>query len=133
MERVRQAETELKLINKKRQHYHELATSIGVKLTGMPGGQKGGSMVETGAVALVDLLADLDKKESEYVQIVKSADELISKLKQEKFRKVLTLRYITGCSWKTIRDEMDYADEKSVFRCHGYALKELQKLLREAV
>ena len=129
MEKVRQAESELRLINKKRLHYQELATSIGVKLTGMPGGQKGGSMVETGAVAIVDLMAELDAKEKEYTAVVKKAEGLISKIRQEKFRKILTLRYITGCSWKIIRDEMEYKDEKSVYRCHGYALRELQKVM----
>lgn len=126
---VRRAEVELKLIAQKRKHYQELATSIGVKLTGMPSAKKKSSSVETGAIGLVDLENDLRKKESEYVNIVRKAEELIGKLPQEKFRTILTLKYICGHSWKLMRDEMDYADEKSVYRCHGYALKELQKLL----
>ena len=130
MDNVRKAEIELKLIAQKRMHYQELATSIGVKLTGMPGsGQKGASRVEAGAIGLVDLYADLYAKEAEYSALVKKAEDLISKLDQEKFRQVLTLYYIAGCNWKTIQDEMKYKDEKSAYRCHGYALRELQKLM----
>ncbi|MBP5478707.1 MAG: DUF1492 domain-containing protein [Bacteroidaceae bacterium] len=129
MARVRKAETELKLIADKKLHYAELATSIGVKLTGMPHGGGNTSKVETSAVGIVDLMSELEKKEKEYIAFVKEAEALIEKLPQEKFRMVLVLRYICGHSWKLIRDEMDYADEKSVFRCHGYALKALQRIM----
>ena len=129
MVQVRKAENELKLISERRRHYKELATSIGVKLTGMPSSKSKGSSVESGAIGLVDLENTLKKKEAEYTQLVKQAEELIEKIPQEKFRMILVLKYICGHSWKLLRDEMDYADEKSVFRCHGYALKALQKLL----
>ena len=85
--------------------------------------------MESGAIGLVDLENDLNKKEAEYTKLVKQAEGLIEKIPQEKFRMILVLKYICGHSWKLLRDEMDYADEKSVYRCHGYALKALQKLL----
>ncbi|MBP5248648.1 MAG: hypothetical protein J6Y20_10070 [Lachnospiraceae bacterium] len=129
MVQVRKAENELKLISERRRHYKELATSIGVKLTGMPSSKSKGSSVESGAIGLVDLENDLNKKEAEYTKLVKQAEGLIEKIPQEKFRMILVLKYICGHSWKLLRDEMDYADEKSVYRCHGYALKALQKLL----
>jgi Zn-dependent M32 family carboxypeptidase len=95
----------------------------------MPGGQGGGSRVETGAIGLIDLIGECTDKEREYVALVKKAEELIAKIPEEKFRRVLTLRYIACESWKTVRDKMGYEDEKSVFRCNGFALRELQKLL----
>ena len=127
--RVRRAEVELKLIAEKRRHYRELATSIGVKLTGMPHGGGNTSKVETSAVGLADLTRELEKKEREYAETIKNAEALIDKLPQEKFRMVLVLKYICGHSWKLIRDEMDYADEKSVFQCHRFALRALQKVM----
>lgn len=129
MAQVRKAEVELKLIHERKRHYQELATSIGVKLTGMPSSKQGGSSVESGAIGLVDLAVELDKKEKEYVAIVKKAEELIAKVPQEKFRMILVLKYICGHSWKLLRDEMDYADEKSVYACHRYAMKALQKVM----
>ena len=130
MQQVHHAETELRLIEKKRRHYQELATNISVNLTGMPGGgQQGSSRVETGAIGIVDLLTFLDVKAKEYTALIVQAEKLIDKIPQDNFRRVLTLRYLLGNSWKTILDEMEYKDEKSVYRCHGYALKELQKLM----
>lgn len=130
MAQVRRAEVELKLIHERKRHYQELATSIGVKLTGMPSAKQGGSSVESGAIGLVDLAVELDKKEKEYVAIVMKAEELIAKVPQDKFRMILVLKYICGHSWKLLRDEMDYADEKSVYACHRYALRALQGVMK---
>ena len=129
MQAVAKAERELRLIAKRRQHYSELATSIGVKLSGMPHAGGNTSRVETGAVAIVDLDDELIKRAEIYKSLVREADQKIAQIKQDKFREVLTRKYLCLQSWKTIRDEMDYKDEKSVYRCHGYALRELQKLL----
>ena len=78
---------------------------------------------------MIDLIGECTDKEREYVELVKKAEELIAKIPQENFRQVLTLRYIARNSWKTVRDKMEYKDEKSVFSCNRYALRELQKLL----
>ena len=129
MQSVRKAEIELVSLTAKKQHFMDLATSIGVNLTGMPGGQGGGSRVETGAIGLIDLIGECTDKEREYVALVKKAEELIAKIPNENFRNVLTLRYICCNSWKTVRDKMGYKDEKSVYRCNGFALRELQKVM----
>ena len=129
MLRASRAEAELRLIYKRRQHYSELATAIGVKLTGMPHATGNSSRVEAGAVALVDLDEELAMRMETYRGIIRDADKKIAQIKQDKFREILTRKYLCMQSWKTIRDEMDYKDEKSVYRCHGYALRELQKLL----
>ena len=129
MQSVRNAEYELIALHAKKQHFIDLATAIGVNLTGMPGGQGGGSRVETGAVGLIDLIGECTDKEREYAALVRKAEELIAKLPDERHRQVLTLRYIACDSWKTVRDKMGYEDEKSVFRCNGLALRELRKRL----
>lgn len=131
LERVRRAEEELKLIGAKRRHYQDLIMSIGVHLTdnGVISKPTGASKTETAALGLVEMESELGKMEAEYAALVKKAEKLIGGLEQEKFRKVLTLRYLCGWSWKSIRDELDYKDDKSVFRCHGFALKELQKVM----
>lgn len=129
MEQVRRARKELELIGEKKRKFQELATNIGVNLTGMPGGQKGASKVETGAVGIVDLITGLEEKERAFTALIVQADEMIEKLPQENFRTVLTLRYLLDKKWPEIVEQMGYKDEKSVYRCHGYALKELQGLM----
>ncbi len=127
---VQRAERELKLISDKRRHYEDLINAIGSHMS-MAVVQTSGnsSKTETAAIGLVEYTEILVKKEQEYVALIQKAEELIGKIKQDKFREILTKRYFCGKSWKTIRDEMNYKDEKSVFRCHGYALRELQKVM----
>lgn len=127
---VLRAERELKLISDRRRHYEDLIVAIGAN-TGKAviGKPSGASKVETAAIGLVWLTEQLAVKEKEYVALVQRAEKLIGSLKQDKFREVLTKRYLADKSWKIIRDEMDYKDEKSVFACHRYALRELQKLM----
>ena len=130
LSQVARAERELKLIQAKKQHYYDLICSIGAN-TGKAVILKptGASKTETAAVGLVFLNERLLEQEREYTALVVKAEDLIAKIPQEKFRKVLTLKWLCDWSWKHISDEMDYADEKSVYTCHRFALRELQKLL----
>ena len=127
---VQRAEHELKLVSDRRRHYEDLIAAIGSNIgSTVISKPTGASKTETAAVGLVWLAEQLRKKEEEYTALIRKAEKLIDNLKQDKFREILTRRYLTGESWKTIRDKMDYRDEKSVYRCHGYALRELQKFM----
>lgn len=130
MLQVQEAEEELKLVAAKRRHFQDVMLSIGAKMSSTAvHASNNASKTETAAIGLWETTKLLEEKEQEYVAMIKKAEELIAKLKQKKFRQVLTYRYMCNWSWKSIRDQMDYKDEKSVYRCHGYALKELQKLM----
>ena len=130
MERVRKAESELLAISAKKRHYLDLIQAIGAKMSStVVQGSNTSSKTETAALGLYEMTKLLEEKEKEYVEIVKKAEEALAKIKQEKFRDILTYRYLCRWSWKSIRDQMGYKDEKSVYRCHGYALKELQKVM----
>ena len=128
--KVQSAEQELRLLEAKKRHYEDFATSIGSGIGSAVGSKpSGASRVEAAAVGLTDLLTEIDVKIAEYVKLIRKAEKLIEKLPQAKHRQVLTLKYLSGWSWPRIRDEMGYKDPKSVFRVHGYALLELQKVM----
>ena len=127
---VQKAERELHRISAKKRHYADLAMSIGAKIrTVVVTKVENGSKTETAAIGLSEMQELLEKKEQEYTALVKKAEDLIAKIPQEKFRDVLTYKYICNWSWKSIRDELKYDDDKSVYRCHGYALRALQELM----
>lgn len=130
LNQVREAEKELVAISAKRRHFMDLMMSIGANTSSaVITKPTGASKTEAAAIGILEMTAMLADKEREYTAIVKRAEALIAKLKHEKFRQVLTYRYLCDWSWKSIMDEMRYKDEKSVYRCHGYALRELQKLM----
>ena len=119
----------MRLLAAKKRHYEDMGFSISPKLTGMPGsGQRGISKVELAAVGMVDILMDIQDKIAEHAAIIQEAENLIARIPQEKYRQLLTLRYIVGMSWPSISDEMGYKDRNSVYRAHGYALIEAGKV-----
>lgn len=128
-ERVRQAEKRLRMIAKQREHWEEMATrmsgtsEVKIRSTDMH------SPTEDVATRLVDLGRELDAEEAKYLEIVREAKRIIDRIPQDKFREILTLRYICGHSWKIIQDEMDYTGEKTVYRVHGWALQEAAKMI----
>ena len=127
--RVRSSEREMRLLAAKKRHYEDMGFSISPKLTGMPGsGQRGISKVELAAVGMVDILMDIQDKMAEHAAIIQEAENLIARIPQEKYRQLLTLRYIVGMSWPSISDEMGYKERNSVYRAHGYALIEAGKV-----
>ena len=130
MESVKQAEIELVMVSAKRNHYYDLMNSIGSKMSGVVvTTSQGSSKTETAAIGIYEMTKMLEEKEKEYVGLIKKAEELIAKLPQEKFRQVLTLKYLCRWSWRSIQDEMEYKDKKSAQRCNGYALRELEKVM----
>ena len=127
---VQKAERELLIISDRRRHYEDIIMAIGNQMRPSAGKPSGVSdKTQTAAIGLVYLADQLREKEDEYTALIRKAEKLIGKLKQDKFREILTRRYLNNESWRTIRDKMDYKDEKSVYRCHGYALRELQKVM----
>jgi hypothetical protein len=42
---------------------------------------------------------------------------------------ILNYRYLCGWSYKSISDELKYNDPNSVYRAHGWALREAQKII----
>ena len=126
---MHRAEQELLVINAKMSHFKDLMVAIGAHTGPMIGKPSGGSKTETAAVGLVFLTGQMEVKIHEYTALIQKADEYISQIQSDKFRKILTLKYICDWSWRSIQDELGYKDEKSVYACHRYALRELQKLL----
>lgn len=127
---VRDAERELYQIRQQKQHTLEMATGKGgmsevrIRSTGQH------SAVENAAVRLADIADRLDEEEKRLVRLIEKAEKIISKIPQAKFREVLRLRYLCGHSWRTVSDEMDYSNPKSVYTVHGYALAAAEKVIR---
>lgn len=130
MEQVQAAETELQVIADQREHYLQLGGALAANFGGMPGAHDNHSRVEIAAVGMADLAAELDKKAAGYVELVRQARALVDQIQVPNFRNVLIYHYFLGKPMKEVGQIMGYADDKSVYRVRGYALNELQKLMK---
>ena len=128
---VQRAESELKILNEKLRHYEDLGFSMGGASGVIGNKNRGSSRVELAACGAVDALQDVRTKQRELMAIVKRAERIIKQIPQEKYRQLLEYKYICGKSFRWISDELEYNDPNSVYRAHGWALKEAQKILNE--
>ena len=129
--RVRAAEQDLKAIRAKIRHFQDIGYSItgGSMDSPVVSHSRGSSRVESAAMGIFDMTRELEARAQEYVAIVKEAEAVISKMTHERYRQILTLRYLAGWSFRSISDELAYKDPKTVYRAHGWALEEAQKIL----
>ena len=131
--RVAAAEREIKTLRARARHYEDLGLSITSHFSDTPvTASRGSSRVETGAVGIVDTMRDLNANLGAYEAIVRDAEMMIKKVPQENYRRLLTLRYLCGMSFRSVSDEMDYKDRNSVYRAHGWALLEFGKVISES-
>ena len=126
---VRLAESDLKVLNAKLRHYEDIGMSLGGASCGIGNKNRGSSRVELAACGAVDALADLEKQRREYMAIIARAEAVIKQIPQEKYRLILEYKYLCGKSFRWISDELEYNDPRSIYRAHGWALREAQKVL----
>lgn len=124
------AERELKSLKARLAHYEDMGLSITSHMSDAPvSASKGSSRVEMAAVGFTDTLDTIRRKIGAYSVIISDAEKMIAKIPQERYRQLLTLRYLAGMSFPSVGDEIGYRDRNSVYRAHGWALWELQQVI----
>lgn len=126
---VRYAESEIKILNAKIQHYEDLGISMGGASGVIGNKNRGTSRVELAAIGTVDATLDLERQKREYVAIIARAEHVIRQIPQERYRQILNYRYLCGKSFRWISDELEYNDPRSIYRAHGFALARAQEIL----
>jgi len=120
---------EINAMLERRERYEALAMRrTGGYTGGMPGAQHRDSSVERYACKLVDLTREIDRKIDAYVDLTREAEALIECVSDDKYRDILTHRYMLGWDWQKIANLIGY-ERRQVTRLHGYALREFQKVL----
>ena len=117
------------VLQAKLRHFEELGLTSGCTGTAMGKRQATTSRVELAAIGMADAMTALQGEISKYMAIISDAEQVISQVRSEKFRRILTLRYICGWSLKSVSDELKYSDENSIYRAHGFALRDAQYIL----
>ena len=129
---VARAEKELKLIRAKIAHYEDIGFSLSGGHSEASGSQmthRSSSRVETAAIGIFDATRAMLEQEKEYVALIAHAEAVIRAMPHEKYRQILTYRYLCGWSFRSISDELGYNDPNSIYRSHGWALVEAGKIL----
>ena len=126
---VQQAEKELRILNAKLRHFQDIGFSIGGTGGTIGSHSRGSSRVELAAVGAVDAFRELFDQQKAYLAIIARAEQVIRAIPQEKYRQILNYCYLCGWSLKSVSDELGYRDQNSIYRAHGWALYEAQKVI----
>lgn len=114
----------------RQQRYRELASRSTAVYRDIPGGgQSHASSTEEYVCKIVDLGREIDRRIDEYVDLTRAIETLIRSVKDDRYREILTDRYITEWSWSKIAREMHYSIDW-VWELHGQALREFDRLLK---
>ena len=130
LQQIAYAERQIRTIQAQIDHYRDLGLRITSSMTDTPiSASKGSSRVESAAVGIVDGLESLNANLRAYSVKCDYAVKLIDKIPQERYRRIITLHYL--CDWKLpkVGEELKYEDRNSIYRAHGWALSEMQKVL----
>ena len=131
LQRVTQAEKEISILQARMRHYEDMGLTITSHMSNTPGSHKNASSrVESAAVGFLDSLDAIQGKLRAYSAIIDDAEKMIGKIPQERYRRLLSLRYLAGMSLRSVGDELGYKDRNSVYRAHGWALLELEHVLQ---
>ncbi len=120
-ERIRQIEEDIDYINR-------TLDSIPQIFDGMPRGGKTSDRAGRTAQRLCELSAQLIAERDEAAEKRKEIADTIRQLSDDRYMRLLYMRYIEFKPWAEIALKMD-RDPRWVFRMHNYALEEVKKIL----
>jgi DNA-directed RNA polymerase specialized sigma subunit len=120
------------MINNKREQLEALI-SLSMKVTSsfteerVSGGNTPKSKMENTIVKIIDLENELSCDIDRLVDLKKEIQNTINSMDDLNQQLLLGLRYLGGKSWDEIAASMGY-DPRTVYRIHGKALKEFEKM-----
>ena len=130
-QQVTLAERRLKILQAKLRHYEDLGLTITSNTSAVGGHHAGASRVEAAAIGMADATATLTAEIEQYAAQIAEAQSIIDEIPQERYRQILTLRYLCGWSLRSISDECRYQDPNSIYRAHGWALVAAQRIINQ--
>lgn len=114
----------------------EVLKSMSMKVTScfshtkVCGGNMEKSQMEKTLVKIIDLSNEINDEIDRFIELKMLIMETIQKVEDVNCQLLLEKRYINGKSWEEISEELKYSIS-GVFKIHGQALKEIDKILKE--
>ena len=99
-------------------------TKMTATLTGMPRGGGGDDELTAGVSKLIDLDNEIDRQVDALVDMRREIEGHINSISDDRYKRLLTLRYLDGMTWDRVGLEMGM-ELRWVYRLHGVALTKL--------
>lgn len=112
----------------------EMLKSLAMKVTSsftkekISGGNIEKSKMESTMVKVIDLEHEINVDIDRLVDLKKDIQDTINRMNDINQQLLLELRYLSGKGWDEIAASMGY-DPRTVYRIHGKALKEFERMI----
>ena len=100
-------------------------TKMTATLTGMPRGGGGDDELTAGVSKLIDLDNEIDRRVDALVDMRREIEGHINAISDDRYKRLLMLRYLDGMTWDRVGVEMGY-ERRQVTRLHGFALMDIK-------
>lgn len=122
--RYRAADNEINDLLREKERIMARLTKMTSSVSDMPHGPHQPDKLTDGVAAIIELDAEIDRKVDELCEMRQKIIKQIDSIGDDKQRRVLKLRYISGMKWERIAIEMHY-DRMQIWRIHGDALSSM--------
>ena len=129
LQEVRFSKQRILALERKIEHYREMAEQITAKIdpNGAGGGGNGGrSVIEENVCSFVDFYNESKTELERYLALCQKAETQISQIKDSQQKSILEMRYICGYNWQQIAEALEI-DERWMHRIHGKALVKIEE------
>lgn len=128
--RARSAERDIRRLESMRDHYMAMGATKTAQIGGIGSRTiNNSSKVERAVLGALEAEMGISEELNMYRQIIREAENVISRVPQERFREILTLHYLAGMALADIARSMGYKHTENLYRAHGWALAAAQKII----
>lgn len=132
LKRIARTEANIKAKKERLAVMKEMAGSIGSpEMSDMPKNPNHGtSRLEQSIIKMISLEDEISRDEERLRTDKTAALDLIGRIPNPEYQTVLISRYFRNESWENIADAMFYT-ERWIYKLHGWALQELDEILKQ--
>lgn len=132
LKRIARSEANIKAKRERLAVMREMSVGIGSpEMSDMPKNPNHGtSRMEEAVVRMITLEQEIRRDEERLRTDKTAALDLIGRIPNPEYQTVLISRYFKNESWESIAEAMFYT-ERWIYKLHGWALQELDKILEQ--
>lgn len=93
------------------------------------GGSRSQDKIGDAVARIVDLQKEINKEIDRFVDCRNEVCESLNVIQNQRYFDVLYKRYVLFKTWPQIAEDMDFKDERGVYKLHGRALQAFNKIL----
>ena len=124
LQRYRDIDDDIAMLLEERAVWMDRATKITPGVGGVGGGGSERGSMESAAVKLAEISADIDRRLGEASAMRREIRECVRRVRDPRLRRLLRLHYFNGLTFEEVADRMHYS-WRWIIKLHGRALEAL--------